>query len=158
MQAAAAAARPRPASERSPQANDPPAKQQRSAVPQVAKSLFQPPQTTPIERGSDSAQQKQQPAAIDEEQVNRVFSTPDGQTITIPARYAASDDDRFSYKTGHLEGRSGKDFKQVFDGTMFRREPFFDGFSDGVAVMRAEKAALVRTPALGEVRTRELLI
>lgn len=94
----------------------------------------------------------QTPSPIDNGDPSRTFSTPDGLQVSVPAGYALSEDDLFSYKVGHLEGRSGKDFAKVFDKSVYDREPFFDGFSDGVALLKAEKEAKVPTPDLREVR------
>ena len=86
--------------------------------------------------------------------LRRVFSTPDGDTVMVPERFTSSEDSAFSYKAGHVEGRAGKDFIKVFDAAVFQRDAFFQGWSDGAAMLRAEQdaKAKVPTPELREVR------
>lgn len=162
QQAAAAAvgsdkAAARPSSERSPAQGQPAEKARRVQAPSASKSLFDAPRTTPAASAAKAAATAER-SNNDDEILSRVFSTPDGRTVTIPARFAPSEDASFSYKAGHLEGGSGKDFAKVFDPSLYVREAFFQGFSDAVAIMKAEKNAKVDTPELREVRNAVKLL
>jgi hypothetical protein len=86
---------------------------------------------------------------------SRVFSTPDGTAVTIPARFLASEDASFSYRVGHMEGRTGKEFAKAFNPALYVREAFFQGFADASAMLEIEKAQKLATPDLGEVRNAE---
>ena len=127
------------------------------ASPAAAKNLFQAPQQAPTApKPAAAAQPRAAPEGEhigDEDEDRRVFSTPADGAPAIPARFATSDDLSFSYRAGHLEGRMGKDFAKVFNKELYDRSAFFEGFSDGVAVIEAaKKTAVVVTPELWEVR------
>jgi hypothetical protein len=141
----------RPSSERSPAQGQPADKAPRVEAPAASKNLFEAPRSTPAARAAQAAATAER-SRNDDEILSRVFSTPDGRTVTIPARFASSEDAAFSYKVGHMEGRSGKDFAKVFEPSMYVRDAFFQGFSDAVAMLLAEKNAKVDTPELREVR------
>lgn len=139
--------------ERSPEKAELPEKAPRGAAPTSAKALFAAPHAPPAARTPAPVQQAL-PAASEEEMLRRVFSTPDGDTVMVPERFTSSEDSSFSYKAGHVEGRAGKDFIKVFDAAVFQRDAFFQGWSDGAAMMRAEQDAKARvpTPEVREVR------
>jgi len=142
----------RPSSVRSPAQGQPAEKASRVEAPAASKSLFGAPRTTPPPLAAQPVATAER-SNNDDEILSRVFSTPDGRTVSIPARFLSREDAAFSYKVGHMEGRSGKDFAKVFDPSMYVREAFFQGFSDAVAMLMAEKNAKVDTPELREVRS-----
>ena len=142
----------RPSSERSPAQGQPAEKASRVEAPAASKSLFGAPRTTPAAPAAQATATAER-SNNDDEMLSRVFSTPDGRTVSIPARFLSREDAAFSYKVGHMEGRSGKDFAKVFEPSMYVREAFFQGFSDAVAMLMAEKNAKVDTPELREVRS-----
>lgn len=85
-----------------------------------------------------------------------MFSTPDGRTVAIPARFLTSEDAAFSYQAGHMEGRTGKEFAKVFNKELYVRAAFFEGYRDAADMLALEKAEKVATPELGEVRKAEM--
>ena len=89
----------------------------------------------------------------DDNAARRGFSTPEDGDVQIPAKFRANEDDSFSYRAGALEGRQqDKTFAQVFDKNVYKREPFFQGFTAARVAMEAEKKAAIPTPPLREVR------
>lgn len=141
----------RPSSVRSPAQGQPAEKAPRVEAPAASKNLFEAPRTTPAAPAAKAVATAER-SNNDDEILSRVFSTPDGRTVSVPARFLSTEDAAFSYKVGHVEGRSGKDFAKVFEPSMYVREAFFQGFSDAVAMLMAEKTAKVDTPELREVR------
>lgn len=146
----------RTAGERSPLQKDlqPADKAPRGADATVsaAKGLFKAPLVAPAAPAATPAA-RVEPQQIDDELVDRVFSTPSGGNAKVPSRFTG--DDIFGYKAGYTAGVSGEKFLGAYNPEFFgaTRHAFHDGWVAGYTVCTAMKDGMVDTPELREVRT-----